>query len=63
MGASEVHGHRAILAAASPYLYQLFNAEDEKKGLTRESVITYKLNGGFDRKSLEILIDYAYTGR
>ncbi|KAL0270414.1 UNVERIFIED_CONTAM: hypothetical protein PYX00_007832 [Menopon gallinae] len=62
VGSSEIYGHRAILAASSPYLYQLFNVEEEKKGNIRESVMSYKLNGGFDKKSLEILIEYMYTG-
>jgi len=59
----EFHAHRAVLACASPHLFELFTADDENKGSQRENVITYKLNGGFDRTALEKLIHYAYTAR
>lgn len=62
-GTSDIHGHRAILAAASPILFQLFDAETEKKGNSQGSVLSCKLNGEFDKAALESLIDYAYTGR
>jgi hypothetical protein len=44
-------------------LFELFTADDENKGSQRENVITYKLNGGYDRTALEKLIHYAYTAR
>jgi influenza virus NS1A-binding protein len=59
----EFHAHRAVLACASPHLFELFTADDENKGSQRENIITYKLNGGFDRIALEKLIHYAYTAR
>jgi hypothetical protein len=59
----EFHAHRAVLACASPHLFELFTADDESKGSQRENVITYKLNGGYDRTALEKLIHYAYTAR
>lgn len=63
VGSMEFHAHRAVLACASPHLFELFTADDENKGSQRENVITYKLNGGFDRTALEKLIHYAYTAR
>lgn len=63
VGNVELHGHRAVLASASPYFLELFTADDEQKGNARENVITYQLNGGFDRFAVEKLIDYAYTAR
>ncbi|XP_021924543.1 influenza virus NS1A-binding protein homolog A-like isoform X2 [Zootermopsis nevadensis] len=63
VGSMEFHAHRAVLACASPYLFELFTTDDENKGSQRENVITYKLNGGFDPTALEKLIHYAYTAR
>ena len=31
VGRSEIFAHRAVLACASPYFYELFSAEDEQK--------------------------------
>jgi len=62
VGNSELHGHRAVLASASPHLLELFSVDDEK-GSVHETVVTYNLNGGFDKVALEKLIDYAYTSR
>ncbi|KAK9872409.1 hypothetical protein WA026_017869 [Henosepilachna vigintioctopunctata] len=55
----EVHAHKAVLASASPYLFELFTTNQDQK--RSENCITYKLNGGFDKNALEILVDYAYT--
>jgi hypothetical protein len=44
-------------------LFELFTADDENKGNQRGNVLTYKLNGGYDRTALEKLIHYAYTAR
>ncbi|KAJ9576566.1 hypothetical protein L9F63_025537 [Diploptera punctata] len=63
VGNMEFHAHRAVLASASPHLFELFTADDETKGSQRENIITYKLNGGYDRLALEKLIHYAYTAR
>lgn len=62
----EFFAHRAVLAAASPYLMDLFNDDDNRP--TRKEVeanggILYELNGGFERDALERLIEYAYTAR
>lgn len=61
VGSSEIHAHRSVLACASPYFFELFTAEDEHKS-AREGRLLYKLNGGFDRDSVERLVNYAYTG-
>ncbi|KAJ8936661.1 hypothetical protein NQ314_012201 [Rhamnusium bicolor] len=60
-GNTEVHAHRAVLASASPYLFELFTTDQDQK--RPENIITYKLNGGFDKNALQILIDYAYTAK
>ncbi|KAL3287512.1 hypothetical protein HHI36_001981 [Cryptolaemus montrouzieri] len=57
----EVHAHKAVLASASPYLFELFTTTQDQK--RSENCITYKLNGGFDKHALEILVDYAYTAK
>ena len=48
------------MASASPYLSEHF-ANDQQNRL--ENVVTFKLNGGFDKDALKILVDYAYTGK
>lgn len=57
----EIHAHRAVLASASPYLFELFTTDQEQN--RPENVVTYKLNGGFSKDALEILVDYAYTAK
>ncbi|VEN59806.1 unnamed protein product [Callosobruchus maculatus] len=44
VGSNEIHAHRAVLASASPYLFELFSSDEDKKG--SENVVTYRLNGG-----------------
>ncbi|KAJ8925469.1 hypothetical protein NQ315_009303 [Exocentrus adspersus] len=61
VGNTEIHAHRAVLASASSYLFELFTTDEEQK--RPENSITYKLNGGFDPNALQILIDYAYTAK
>ncbi|XP_064119983.1 influenza virus NS1A-binding protein homolog B-like [Macrobrachium nipponense] len=61
VGSSEIHAHRSVLACASPYFFELFTAEDDRK-TAREGKLLYKLNGGFERDSVECLVHYAYTG-
>jgi len=63
VGSSEIHAHRIVLASASPYLHEMFAADDENKSAARENVITYRLNGGIDKTAFERLIDFAYTSR
>lgn len=53
----EVFAHRAVLASASPYLFDLFTAE------TKSNRNQYKLTGNFDYDAFESLVEYAYTGR
>jgi influenza virus NS1A-binding protein len=62
VGTWEIPAHRVILACCSPYLFELFSTDDGGK-CSEENIITYKLNGGFEKDSLEHLINYAYTGR
>nr|XP_023022272.1 influenza virus NS1A-binding protein-like [Leptinotarsa decemlineata] len=61
VGNGEIHAHRSVLASASPYLFELFTTDQDQK--RPENVVTYKLNGGFDQTSLQILIDYVYTAK
>ncbi|GFQ74737.1 influenza virus NS1A-binding protein homolog [Trichonephila clavata] len=53
----EIYAHRAVLASASPYLFDIFAAE------TKGSSNQYKLSGTFDYDAFESLVNYAYTGR
>ncbi|XP_050695288.1 influenza virus NS1A-binding protein homolog isoform X2 [Eriocheir sinensis] len=62
VGSSEIHAHRAVLACASPYFFELFTSEDERKS-AHEGKLLYKLSSGFERDSVEHLVNYAYTGR
>jgi len=62
VGTWEIPAHRVILACCSPYLFELFSTDDGGKG-SEENIITYKLNGCFEKDSLEHLINYAYTGK
>ncbi|XP_049818009.1 influenza virus NS1A-binding protein homolog isoform X2 [Aethina tumida] len=59
IGNIEVHAHRAVLASASAYLFELFSNDQDPKRF--ENVVTYTLNGGFDQNAMSTLIDYAYT--
>lgn len=49
------------MASASPYLFELFTTDQDQK--RPENIVTYKLNGGFDKNALQVLIDYAYTAK
>lgn len=62
VGTWEIPAHRVILACCSPYLFELFSTDEGGK-CSEENVITYKLNGGFEKESLEHLVNYAYTGK
>jgi influenza virus NS1A-binding protein len=61
VGSTEIHAHRAVLASASPYLSEHFANDQAQNRL--ENVVTFKLNGGFDKNALQILVDYAYTAK
>lgn len=62
VGTWEIPAHRVVLACCSPYLFELFLTDDGGK-CSEENIITYKLNGCFEKDSLEHLINYAYTGK
>ena len=53
--AHEYPVHKAVLASASPYLFDVFKKSKSELG--------YKLTGIKDHDSFEVLLDYAYTGR
>jgi len=61
VGSAEIHAHRAVLSCASPYFYELFTTDDEKK-TAREDKVVYRLSGSFEHESLERLVQFAYTG-
>lgn len=54
----EIHAHRAILASASPYLFEIFAAD-----CNGGHVCKIKTNGSFDVDAFEKLVEYAYTAR
>ncbi|KAH3792147.1 hypothetical protein DPMN_145638 [Dreissena polymorpha] len=57
VGEHELGIHRAVLAASSPYFFQLFESSD-----TDDSLRTFKLKGvQFER--FKPLLDFMYTGR
>ncbi|KAK7866963.1 hypothetical protein R5R35_014736 [Gryllus longicercus] len=70
-GGAELHAHRAVLAAASPHLLELFSADEEVTAMRPQqapaaqaaALRSYSLNGACDRAALEKLVDYAYTAR
>ncbi|GAB0087833.1 influenza virus NS1A-binding protein isoform X1 [Sergentomyia squamirostris] len=59
---ADIHAHRNVLACVSPYLMELFSAEQEtQNGSGDGSIPSYRLNGGMSKIALQILVDYAYT--
>lgn len=61
VGTAEIHAHRSVLACASPYFFELFTTDDDRK-TAREDKVVYKLSGSFEQESLENLVQFAYTG-
>ncbi|XP_053645312.1 influenza virus NS1A-binding protein homolog isoform X2 [Cherax quadricarinatus] len=61
VGSSEIHAHRSVLACASPYFFELFTSDDDRK-TAHEGRLMYKLSSGFERDSVERLVNYVYTG-
>jgi hypothetical protein len=60
----DLAAHRIVLAAVSPYFLELFTSADQPtwKEAYELSGILYKL-AGFEKRVLELLVDYAYTSR
>uniref|UniRef100_A0A1L8DLL9 BTB domain-containing protein n=1 Tax=Nyssomyia neivai TaxID=330878 RepID=A0A1L8DLL9_9DIPT len=62
VGNTDIHAHRNVLACVSPYLMELFSAEQQTQiGAGDGSIPSYRLNGGMSKIALQILVDYAYT--
>lgn len=57
VGNQEIRAHRAVLACASPYLFDLISLGNESQ-LQR-----CRLNGEFNREAFSILVEYAYTSK
>uniref|UniRef100_A0A674NF39 Influenza virus NS1A binding protein a n=1 Tax=Takifugu rubripes TaxID=31033 RepID=A0A674NF39_TAKRU len=51
----ELMAHRAVLACCSPYLFEIFNSDNEPHGV---SLVTFE---DLDPEAVEILLNYAYT--
>lgn len=49
--------HRAVLACCSPYLFEIFNSDNEPHGV---SLVTFE---DLDPDAVEILLNYAYTAQ
>lgn len=49
--------HRAVLACCSPYLFEIFNSDNEPHGV---SLVTFE---DLDPEAVEILLNYAYTAQ
>lgn len=49
--------HRAVLACCSPYLFEIFNSDNEPHGVSH---VTFE---DLDPGAVEILLNYAYTAQ
>ncbi|XP_014227552.1 influenza virus NS1A-binding protein homolog [Trichogramma pretiosum] len=58
VGKGQIQGHRAILAAASPYILEQLTEKP-----THELVVTIQLNDDLDIGAVKKLVDYVYTSR
>uniref|UniRef100_A0A3Q3W393 BTB domain-containing protein n=1 Tax=Mola mola TaxID=94237 RepID=A0A3Q3W393_MOLML len=53
----ELMAHRAVLACCSPYLFEIFNSDNESHGVSH---VTFE---DLDPEAVEILLNYAYTAQ
>uniref|UniRef100_A0A671W1I8 Influenza virus NS1A binding protein a n=1 Tax=Sparus aurata TaxID=8175 RepID=A0A671W1I8_SPAAU len=53
----ELMAHRAVLACCSPYLFEIFNSDNEPHGVSH---VTFE---DLDPEAVEILLNYAYTAQ
>ena len=63
---TELYAHRAVLASVSSKLMELFTVDDEEKVSNPQGhtvQITLNLSPTFDVKTIEKVIEYAYTAR
>lgn len=58
---TEIPAHRNVLACVSPYLMELFSAEQNT--CNDGNIPSYRLNGYITREGLNILVEYAYTAQ
>ncbi|CAG9805179.1 unnamed protein product [Chironomus riparius] len=56
---TEIPAHRNVLACVSPYLMDLFSAEQNT--CNDGNIPSYRLNGYITKEGLNILVEYAYT--
>lgn len=49
--------HRAVLACCSPYLFEIFNSDNEPHGVSH---VTFE---DLDPEAVEVLLNYAYTAQ
>ncbi|KAM3620238.1 uncharacterized protein V6R79_020141 [Siganus canaliculatus] len=53
----ELMAHRAVLACSSPYLFEIFNSDNEPHGVAH---VTFE---DLDPEAVEVLLNYAYTAQ
>lgn len=53
----ELMAHRAVLACCSPYLFEIFNSDNEPHGVSH---VTFE---DLNPEAVEILLNYAYTAQ
>ena len=65
VGGYSIKAHRAILACASPYLFELFVANEAKTDASSSAVGPYQYYHlpSFDYESFNMLVGYAYSSR
>ncbi|XP_055390528.1 influenza virus NS1A-binding protein homolog isoform X2 [Condylostylus longicornis] len=63
VGNSDIHAHKNVLACVSPYFMELFSTDQDQKNGHSEDIPSFRLNGNITKHALQILVDYAYTGK